>query len=713
MDILKLDVKRIFKSNKELVEDAASMGLAYGHITWMIQNGGISRFDMMAIIKMCPKVTSATAIEPNATQRPFLNSYLDGTLASLMSQIVDKTTSINPINCVNMITMLNQVSHVDVHYMGSTDGKQAPFYVLVEEGQPKAKVDVLAGLGLIGEKTEKFLRQIGAKKISRCTPQIARFGVNAALIGKFSKDRSYYPVQLMRANDSFKEGFKDGKVDTQFPKLVNAIIKTNSSGVEDIIANVVLNAKPLADQLSKVQQSLNRGLPMSEMGGQVTKIHGIPFVNMDLNRLAAYYESYWMNLGTKREYLKRCDLGDRSLNAAYKWSLPLSLITGSPFKMSEGGFPIKDEKFQSHLNATYFGCAGGRAIMALENRFADVFSYDVRPGPKPTKRLSEEQMDQYNVPRWETADITQFENFKGDVLISDVYMDRNWSKEGWDHDGHSFVSCLLKGKMAIKDGSRELKGCPSIVAVKGFIPTPSHMSKYDLAYPFILCDVGRPCTTEVIYMTPFDNWDKSLALLKTSYNHTLKGVFKLIKSSAEFEDACRKIFIRKLKEILFQIKHLSLDYQINLQSPFCRVWWMHSDDFPCYYLPRKFGLIKGGSISVNANAFAMVMGLQEDYAMDVTDAQYAGEEELEEEEDIRDIVTEAQVELDKDLEKIRPLDMLNDEYADDDQPAVKGDEELETSANLASLMASERSVPTFVPVLGRRDKKKQGRKKDT
>jgi len=213
----------------------------------------------------------------------------------------------------------------------------------------------------------------------------------------------------------------------------------------------------------------------------------------------------------------------------------------------------------------------------------------------------------------------------------------NWhiiNPKGRDPRGHKFVSGILRGKLVDVDSELTTR-LPSVRFVKGFIPQAEHIEYYAKCYPFVLFNVCRPMTTEVIYLKIDDlkaqAYEQRVNDLSQAYGFEVgipvpkrmqegyKGPkiymrwpeVTLVKDSEQFTEVCRQLMILRCQELNWLVRKLAVDCTDSVGSPHNRRIWLHHSDMPNLHVLKKFALSEVESVSMYSSAFSAMFGIDD------------------------------------------------------------------------------------------------------
>jgi len=376
------------------------------------------------------------------------------------------------------------------------------------------------------------------------------------------------------------------------------------------------------------------------VGGYIEEVNRTSIYSKTLTALHAYDQLMSNSIGKKRSLFKMSDTGAREINASLKWSFALSYVSGCPFG-SVGVDRFCEFDFKPHLTCAYFGAAGNRARQAFENRFR-VSAFDKKEPIVYNAKMTVEVLKEFRMMNWAEQDVLLYtRHHEFDVFASDVYM-KQWQRNGRDPRGHKYVSAILRGKLV--DVDTELPQLlPKIRFVKGFIPEPEHLPLYGRCYPFVLFNVCRPVTTEIIFLKTNDLSNKSFdlvaAMMTKAYGFDVsnpeirkededyKGPVRYVRwpemtyveSEQQFAEVCRQLMIARCQETNWLLRKLAIDIEECIGSPHNRRIWLYHKDMPNLHVMKKFALTETESVSMYSATFGAMFGIDDVVDDDVKD----------------------------------------------------------------------------------------------
>jgi len=586
--------------------------LTVGHVRHYFENLDLTPLDWRAFRRVLQKIDQVDAEAPNGSQLEFIKSF-DPEYHFLLLALSYQTNSyadFGPENAVQVMCMVNQQKGMlyDLS-MGRT-----PQMLPVDPQFSHMKLAVCRGFAAISPNFQLGLEKVTHKNVEVVTPAVINFAVEVVMTQQLDAAGKVVPTQVLPNDIDLGKYFYNGMLKTSVNSIASQMLKGSKiTGTQNLLRAMFKNA-------SKIQTILEC-IPTEKCGPDHTQIQpevlgfsNHKFEDVTFGGLCAYLDKFWKGLGKRKEIFKRSDCGDKSLNVAAKFSPVLSLISGSPFMMVNGKFPIQiNPDFKISQTCCYFGAGGQRGRQAFDNRFV-VSAYDIADPPEFKTEDIEKDFRNQGYKSWERKDIFQKKDYQGfDVFVSDIYMS-SWNKsKGDDPKGHVFVNNVLQGKV-INGEVVVTDQLPPIRVVKGFAPTSDYIKLYANSFPFVVANTSRPCTTELIYIKfPKIPSGEVFADLDRVYGKNVSNRFVIVSTMQEFEEFCKKKVIIVIKELNFQVRTLALNFNQVIGSIRNRDWWVSSGDLPRLYVSRKFGLAIHHGMSMSSDIYSSLYSLHEEY----------------------------------------------------------------------------------------------------
>jgi len=274
------------------------------------------------VMKNYDKIES---IVPNEEQLAFLSTHWTPVLLHSLQLIVDKQSSVDPVNVPDFAMMLNQTKKLKFDFVGGEMPKYCPLSEKdVDERVKMPGLPIVGGLGVVSANFSKLLENKVEKKFPVVPVALHNFGIRTFLTHKVGSDGTLMPLAIAPRNLHVSKHVSKGFLTTTLPSIAQSLKFKRSCGMVEAMRKVFQN--PSLMQLLDSLPDAKLGPTLVDVGGDIQEVNGIKLVDMPLNSLVNMYSTVWDGLGTKRKnFLKLSDTGSTSANATLKF-IPCVII---------------------------------------------------------------------------------------------------------------------------------------------------------------------------------------------------------------------------------------------------------------------------------------------------------------------------------------------------------------------------------------------------
>jgi len=326
---------------------------------------------------------------------------------------------------------------------------------------------------------------------------------------------------------------------------------------------------------------------------------GTEFKNMNTAQLEDMWNRVRNMAPRYMTALKNFDTGFASINAPLKWSPVLGyLVGGTPYFKTKNIINTNKE-FKRSGTAVFYGAAGGRMDALMRTYFKSIRGRDIVPFSSTSKKISDLELRQLKVPKWEYGDILAYQVKDENYMISDVFM-KAWSGKGGNLLMSRFLAGLMRGSIVSGEDERKILNIDNIaIAAKMLMPHKENLGEFEHSYPFVVALTCRPLTSEIILIKNFfqsseifEEFHKNMidALIENFNDVSFRNRFFIVRNKADFEFVIRTRLMSLISETFFQIERITTDWATPLASMRNRKWFLAAPQMPNLFRTMKVSL---------------------------------------------------------------------------------------------------------------------------